>query len=78
MVAKVAICEFYANVYAETLGTGITLSSDHMTRSLQQNLDSALPELYAAVLVFSVKARQYFDPSNTGKQPSMVISQNPF
>ena len=46
---------------------GITQSSDQMTDSLQQSLDSALPEFYAAVLVFSVKARQYFAPSNTGK-----------
>ena len=42
---------------------GDTLS----THDLQQRLGSALPELYAAILVFSVKARQYFDPSNTGK-----------
>jgi len=78
IVAKMAICEFYANVYMETMGAGIALSSDQMTHSLQQSLDSALPELYASVLVFSVKARQYFDPSNTGKEPSMVISQSPF
>ena len=63
IVAKMAICEFYANVYAET---GIALSSDQMTCRLQQSLDSALPEFYAAVLVFSAKARQYFDPSNSG------------
>ena len=68
IVVKMAICEFYTNVYVEM---GITLSSDQMTHSLQQSLDSALPELYAAVLVFSVKARQYFDPSNTGRGPSM-------
>ena len=64
IVAKMAMCEFYANVYMET---GVALSSDQMTLSLQQSLDSSLPEFYAAVLVFSVKARQYFDPSNTGK-----------
>ena len=49
IVAKMAICEFYANVYAET---GIALSSDQMTSRLQQSLDTALPEFYAAVLVF--------------------------
>ena len=64
IVAKMATCEFYANVYAETV---IALSSDQMTCRLQQSLDTALPEFYATVLVFSVKARQYFDPSNTGK-----------
>ena len=69
IVTKIAICEFYANVYVETMHLGPTLSSDQMTHSLQQSLDSALPEFYAAVLVFSVKARQYFDHSNTGKGP---------
>ena len=68
IVAKMAICEFYANVYMETMQAGHVLSSDQMTRSLQQSLDSALPEFYAAVLVFSVKARQYFAPSNTGAE----------
>ena len=71
MVAEMAICQFYANVYVETMGIGITLSSDQMTKGIQQSLDSTLPELYAAVLIFSVKARQYFDPASIGKGPSM-------
>jgi len=66
IVSKMAICEFYANVYVETIQMGLTLASDQMTRRLQESLDSALPQFYAAVLVFSAKARQYFDPSNTG------------
>ena len=66
IVSKMAICEFYANVYVEILQMGLTLASDQMTHRLQESLDSALPEFYAAVLVFSAKARQYFDPSNTG------------
>ena len=70
IVAKMAICEFYANVYVESMQIGIALSGDQMTHSLQQSLDSSLPEFYAAVLVFSVKARQYFDPSSSGKRPS--------
>lgn len=69
IVAKMATCEFYGSLYLETMQLGLILSSDQMTRSLQQSLDSALPEFYAAVLVFSVKARQYFDPANTGKEP---------
>jgi len=68
IVAKMAICEFYANVYLETMQTGHILSSDQMTCSLKRSLDSALPEFYATVLVFSVKARQYFAPSNTGAE----------
>ena len=66
IVSKMAICEFYANVYVETMQMGLSLASDQMTHRLQQSLDSALPEFYAAVLVFTAKACQYFNPSNTG------------
>ncbi|KAF8543709.1 hypothetical protein BDD12DRAFT_801858 [Trichophaea hybrida] len=50
ILTKMAACEFYASLYAE---------------SLQENLGSALPEFYAAVLVFSVKAKGYFAPPTT-------------
>ena len=66
VVAKMAVCEFYSSVYGEALK--ITLSSTQLTDNFQKTLDLALPELYAAVLVFSVKARQYLVPSN-GRKP---------
>ena len=65
VVAKMAVCEFYSSVYEETLR--IKLSSTQLTDDLRKALDLALPELYAAVLVFSVKARQYLVPSNSKK-----------
>jgi len=65
LVAKMAVCEFYSSVYGETLKT--ELSSTQLTNDLRKTLDLALPEFYAAVLVFSVKARQYLVPSNGGK-----------
>lgn len=71
IIAKMALCEFYARVYLETLK--ITLSAAQTTDSLEGILDLALPEFYAAVLVFSVKARQYFNPSNTSKHISSVV-----
>ena len=47
-----SICEFYAGIYV-----GAPLSSQSTTNSLhrQRMLGSALPELYAAVIVFAVK-----------------------
>ena len=66
VVAKMAVCEFYSSVYEETLKIG--LSSTQLTDGLRKTLDLALPEFYAAVLVFSVKARQYLVPSN-GRKP---------
>lgn len=60
LLEKLAICEFYSSIYYE-----VSLSSTSRTTSLelQRMLDSALPELYAAVDVFSVKARTYFEAS---------------
>ena len=55
LLEKMTICEFYAGIYA-----GVSLPSQS-TNSLWGILDSALPELYAAVIVFAVKARAYFE-----------------
>ena len=60
LLEKMSICEFYAGIY-----TGVSLLSP--SQSTANNLqpqtmrDSVLPELYAAVIVFSVKARTYFE-----------------
>ena len=55
LLEKMAISEFYAGIYA--------VLPSHPTASpqLQRTLNSALPELYAAVIVFAVKARTYFE-----------------
>ena len=53
-----AECEFYASIYAESLQ--VTLSTHQATQSFKESSDSALPEFYAAVVVFSVKAKAYF------------------
>ena len=57
-----SICEFYAGIYV-----GVPLPSQSTANSLQRQnmLDSALPELYAAVIVFAVKARAYFEARGT-------------
>ena len=54
---KMAVSAFYAGIYT---GAGLhTAMGD--TGKLYEVLNMALPELYAAVVVFAVKARQYFD-----------------
>ena len=57
LLEKMSICEFYSEVY-----TGVSLPSQSATHSqrLQDMVDFALPELYAAVIVFAVKATSYF------------------
>ena len=52
------MCEAYANIYNEVL---LPSESTENTSQLKEKLESALPELYAAVIVFSVKAKTYFE-----------------
>ena len=58
LVEKMAICDFYAGIY---FGVQLHSKSNEDSQQLQIILDSALPELYAAVIVFAVKARGYFE-----------------
>lgn len=53
ILEKVGMCDFYAGIYAGA-------STASMPRKVQDTLQSALPQLYAAVIVFSIKAREYF------------------
>ncbi|KAF8446873.1 hypothetical protein BDZ91DRAFT_702955, partial [Kalaharituber pfeilii] len=66
---KIALYQFYDNIYRDILALDmlslVTPSSAATMHTPQQILASSLPELYAAILIFSVKARQYFDPSFT-------------
>ena len=55
LVEKVSMCEFYAEMYYR-----VPLGPQSVKK-----LDSALPELYAAVIVFTAKARGYFEAGGT-------------
>jgi hypothetical protein len=65
IIVKMAECEFYASIYAESLQ--VTLSSHQTTLSFKESSYSALPEFYAAVVVFSVKAKAYFASTTVGE-----------
>ena len=56
LVEKMSICEVYAGIYDE-----VQLRSTVNTLQLRSMLDSALPNLYGAVIVFAIKARTYFE-----------------
>ena len=60
LLEKISICEFYARIY---VGVSLPLRSTVDGLQLQSMPDSALPELYAAVIVFTIKARSYFEAS---------------
>ena len=61
LIEQVTICEFYAGIYAGTQLPSGPSGSTADSQQLQCMLDSALPEFYAAVIVFAVKARSYFE-----------------
>ena len=54
---KMAVSALYADIYT---GVGLDKAMED-TGKLHEVLDVALPELYAAVIVFAIKVRQYFD-----------------
>ena len=62
LVEKISLCEFYAGIYS---GVRLHSQSTEHNLQLQTMLDSALPELYAAVIVFEAKARTYFEARGT-------------
>ena len=68
LLENLSICEFYAGIY-----NGVLLHSESTENALllKEKLESALPQLYAAVIVFSVKAKTYFEAEGT-HPPSLV------
>jgi hypothetical protein len=70
ILPRMADCEFYASIYAESLHT--TLDSEQTTVAFREKMESALPEFYSAVLVFCIKAKAYFLPVGSGK---MIVLQ---
>ena len=60
---NVAYSESYASIYT-ALQT--KQHSDDTTALLKTNMESALPKFYAAVLVFSVKSKSYFESAGLG------------
>jgi len=77
IVEKIAVCGFYASLYAHTERENFTLAGDSetATETLRKKLDSSLPKLYAAVLVYSVKAREYFT-ANSKLIPDSIKSDS--
>lgn len=72
ITTTMANCEFYASIY----------SNSQESASLQSRFQSALPEFFATVLVFSVKAKGYFAPSSTSGisnlEPAILIHRLTF
>ncbi|KAF8421773.1 hypothetical protein EV426DRAFT_188014 [Tirmania nivea] len=64
---KMAVSAFYAGIY-----TGVELQTMGDIDKLYEILNRALPEFYATVIVFTVKARQYFEARWAKKAINML------
>ena len=62
LLEKMSVCEFYFEIY---VGAPLSSQSTVNGQKLQSMVDSALPELYAAVIVFAAKASTYFSARGT-------------
>jgi hypothetical protein len=65
IAVSMANCEFYASIFSESLDRQFT--SSVTTAAWQEQLERALPEFYAAVLIFSIRVKGYFMRSSMGK-----------
>jgi len=54
------ICQYYADIYKD-----VRLATT--TKVLGDGLDAGLKNLYTAVRAFLDKAKEYFDPENSGR-----------
>ena len=53
-------CEYYASIYHDSSVGHISLGSEKTTIAHAKAIDQSLPELYATVIVFLVRAGEYF------------------
>jgi hypothetical protein len=72
IAVSMANCEFYASVFADSLNRHFT--SPETSAAWGRQLQRALPEFYAAVVVFSIKAKSYFKPSTLGTANAACIA----
>lgn len=63
---QMAYGEFYATMYSGSLKLEDGLETREATEVLKKIAQEALPQLYAAILVFLLKARTYFDKEVKG------------
>lgn len=66
-----ARAQFYGRIYTNTFEK-IQLDTEEATVVFKENVEDAMSHFYAAILVFTVKAKRYFQPSKRGKYPRIV------
>jgi hypothetical protein len=72
IAVSMANCEFYASIFTDALNRQFT--SPETAAAWERQLEMALPEFYATVVVFSIKVKGYFG-SSKGSCTSIVDYQ---
>jgi hypothetical protein len=72
IAVSMANCEFYASIFKDVLNR--RFESPETSAAWGKQLERALPEFYASILVFSAKAKGYFIPSTTCKMICLFLS----
>ncbi|PVF93060.1 hypothetical protein CPB86DRAFT_790504 [Serendipita vermifera] len=65
IAVSMANCEFYASIFKDTLDK--RFDDLETSDAWEKQLEQALPEFYAAILVFSIKVKGYFMSSAIGR-----------
>jgi hypothetical protein len=65
IAVSMANCEFYESIFVDALNRQFT--SPETSVAWERQLERALPEFYAAIIVFSIKVKGYFKSSAIGK-----------
>ena len=60
IVTTMGECEYYASIYYDFKVGHIVLGSEKTTTAYAAAVDRSLPDLYATVIVFTVRAAEYF------------------
>ena len=76
IMEKLAMCEFYVQIYDE--GLRVRFATPATTEAFDEKLDAGLKDLYAAVRAFLDKAREYFDPQNSGMGSKWALAATTF
>ncbi|PVF92433.1 hypothetical protein CPB86DRAFT_829994 [Serendipita vermifera] len=74
IAVSMANCEFYASIFRDTFNRRFT--GQETSTGWEKQLETALPEFYASVLVFSVKVKGYF--TTMGRFTSSSMSSKTF
>ena len=64
---QMAYAQYFASIYADFESREVKLETKETTEAFEKMRKDAMPRFYAAVLVFFVKAKTYFQRARVGK-----------